>query len=164
MGRSGFCSIKNVIALLTIIFFSCSSENEKPWESNEMNAEIIQVSPNPIITFKATGSNVQLGCGILPISTGISGIDFNNNIAIYFSLDQCAKSPGTYSIQSRYESPIYQLSGFEGGQSDSITITKLDDKYIEGFFDIVFYCNHPDNECNVNDSIIVRGTFKGQIF
>lgn len=164
MGRSGFNTIKNVIALMTIIFFSCCSEDEEPWAKNEMIAEIIHVNPNPVINFKATGSDVQLGCGTIQTGTGISGIDVENNIAIYFSFYPCAKSTGKYSVQTRYERPIYGGSSLEGGQGDSITITKLDDKYIEGFFDVVLYCNYPDNYCNVNDSIIIRGTFKGQNF
>jgi hypothetical protein len=158
-------NILNTIAIMTIMLYSCDNKTVDPENSNEIIAEIVDVTPGHTLNFKATGTNAELECDIYGVLTSINGTDVNNaNANIEILVPQCVTSAGTYAmlncfydrnkIRSAHEPDFTAYRGI-------ITFTKVDGKYIEGNFNAVLYCDYPYNQCDEKDSVIVSGTFKG---
>lgn len=164
-------NILQAITFMTIMLYSCDDKAIDPKEFNEIIAEIVEVTPGHTSNFKATGSNTNMGCYTFGLSTtSIRGTDVNNaNATIDISVMQCVTSEGNYSIEGYYDrskiSEAYDpdFISYQNGNytSGSITFTKRDGKYMEGNFNVVLYC-FPYSNCDEKDSVIVRGSFKGQ--
>src|SRR5688572_24206314 len=92
-------NIRNTIAIMTIMLYSCDNKTVDPKNSNEIIAEIVDVTPGHTLNFKATGTNAELQCDIYGVLTSISGTDVNNaNANIEILVTQCVTSAGTYGM------------------------------------------------------------------
>ena len=158
-------AVLQVVALMTIMLYACDNKTVDPKKFNELIAEIVDVTPGHTLDFKATGTNVLMMCDIYSIATSISGTDVNNaNAYIDIEVTQCVTTTGNYGIQGYYDrnkkSNAFEPD-FASKRNGSITFSKVDGKHMEGNFYVVVYCVFPDQNCAEKDSVIIRGSFKG---
>lgn len=148
-------------SFLFISLMSCKKDDtDEPANTNEVNATVV-LSSGGTVTISAKGTKAILG-----LSSPLGGpgyIDGTNsaNAAVYINLYPAITMTGTFGFNQGYTcqyrpdvtsmtSPIYTNSGIDPG---SITITTVNDHYLEGSFSAI--CRYQ------GDSVIVSGTFKG---
>lgn len=159
---------KILYAILVLLFISCKKEDKGPgalYVNNQFSATVIHLSDTTKIN--AIGWNAKIGCSNWGMGSYIDGTNINNE-AVYLNISgpgntfpaSCISDPGTYyNFNCQYRpntisqtSPIYENSGvYDPG---SITFTKMNGNYAEGYF--YAFCKY-----NTDDSVFIKGTFKG---
>ena len=159
----------NLFLLLMTCFTACQNNNDTdPPKKNEIKVTVV-LAPGDTVKINASGEKVLMGCAFLVGGTFIQGTN-ENNAAVYINLigSNCIVNPGKYSFLCEYkvntanqDSPIY--SNFISNTKGSITFTKIDGQYMEGFFDTICKCYSSGCAWGA-DTVIVKGSFKGNNF
>lgn len=153
------------LSILLCFFSGCkkNSDTPSPVNNNEMNATVL-LSNGSTVIINARGTKAILGVsGPLGSPGYIEGTNETNN-AVYINLFPAITRPGTFNYAQGYRcqyrvnttsnnTPIYENWSNTAG---SITITTVNDSYLEGSFTAV--CRYPPS-----DSVVISGTFKGNI-
>lgn len=174
---------KILYAILVLLFISCKKEDKSDVVGNLNNQFIATVfhlrdssKINSYGSYTSFYKCVHYTKGLYgfidtteKIYPGASGTNLNsfNGEQVGFEIknadtsDHCLRNTGTYPIFACAYVPnsntdnhlIYTGEGVYN--KGSVTITKLDEKYVEGYFNAV--CK---NTRNPSDSVFVKGTFK----
>jgi hypothetical protein len=161
-------------AILGTLFFfivntqlSCKKEGPQPPKNNEIRATIT-FSSGQVLTTQTSGWNAALGCGLfVPSSWFESRDDVNGRITVSCS-GPCVTTPGTTDdvlisyfrhlnspASPVYENTIIRIPGGTPIRSGSVTFTSVKDDFWEGHFNAVCWAG-------ATDSVIIKGTFKGE--
>jgi len=156
--RASFTSISLILFLV-----ACSKSSDDPIpNNNEINASVAHTNGSLVII------NARAEKAILGLRSPLGGPSYIHgsnaaNAVVYVNLYPAITTTGTFNFSDGYRcqyrvndsSPstlIFENTSFNSG---TISITTLNDNYIEGSFNAI--CR------NGTDSVVVTGTFKGNI-
>ena len=150
------------LILICLFHLSCNKKDDTPVNTNEFKATVV-LSSGSIVNIDAKGTKAAMGCGLLGSGTFVSGSNESNagvNIIAYGVGSACITNPGTYSFRCEYRvntvspnTPIYE--NHFATNKGSITVTTINNSYMEGYFNAV--CVLPPRA----DSVTVNGSFRG---
>jgi hypothetical protein len=160
-----------ILAVVTLIITSCSKDNSPDTSSNSISATI-SIGNNAPFQFSATGAAAKFYQAISGTSNyRIEAIDPNNN-KLFIAVDNVTQT-GTYPLTSNdgvsgnaltfikdlgsTSQVIYWTIDPSITDKGSVTITALNNHYIEGMF--TAFCKNDNNTGEV--AHISNGSFKG---
>jgi len=156
------------IALLSVFIPACNKNKDTaPPNTNEFNATVL-LTTGATVTINAKGSKAKIGCTFLGGGNFLYGTNDNNEYvhlgSIYGPGFTCVSSPGTYPLTCEFRKnvtdPNTRIWSNIGMNQGSITITVINDHYMEGHFNAVSKCVSVG--CGSSpDSVVINGTFKG---